>query len=205
LLAHRKYRSGKFPYEFSYESRAEEIEGTANYVEWQVLKQLDEKKAGELTDHMRLMLTKPEYLFPIRISCYYTGALMINALCSAGKYAFSAAERPMIYSVLEDVVPSDGGYPNKETGLTDTAGMIDSFNGETGSIIRSVLEKNEVVLKGPLELTGVNVYNARYYDGFITTTFFLMYREGEENRMLQGNFVVKMQDEKTIAAVYRWK
>ena len=40
---------------------------------------------------------------------------------------------------------------------------------------------------------------------FITTTFFLMYREGQEHRMLQGNFVVKMRDEKTIAAVYRWK
>ena len=40
---------------------------------------------------------------------------------------------------------------------------------------------------------------------FITTTFFLMYRAGQENRMLQGNFVIKMQDEKTIDAVYRWK
>ncbi len=205
LLAHRKYRSRKFPYEFSYESSVEEIEGTANYVEWQVLKQLDEKKAGERTDHMRAMLTRPEYLFPIRISCYYTGALMINALCGAGKYSFSAAKRPVIFSVLEDVIPSDGGYPDKETALTETAGMVDSFNVETGSIIRSVLEKNEVVLKGPLELTGVNVYNARCCEGYITTTFFLMYREGQENRMLQGNFVVKMQDEKTIAAVYRWK
>ena len=103
------------------------------------------------------------------------------------------------------MIPSDGGYPDKETGLTKTAGMIDSFNEETGSIIRSVLERNDVVLHGPLELAGVNVYNARCYQGFITTTFFLMYRDGQENRMLQGNFVIKMQDEKTIAAVYRWK
>ncbi len=31
-----------------------------------------------------------------------------------------------------------------------------------------------------------------------------MYREGKEDKMLQGNFVIKMQDNKTIAAVYRW-
>lgn len=74
LLSHRKHRSGKYPYEFSYESKIEEIEGSATYVEWMVLQQLDERAAAAMTERMRAAVTQPEVLFPIRISCYYTGA-----------------------------------------------------------------------------------------------------------------------------------
>ena len=204
FLAHRKRRSALFPYEFLYESRVEEIEGTANYVEWQVLKQLDGEKAGALAGHMGDMVTKPEFLVPIRISSYFTGAFLISALRGAGLYHFDAAGRPVILSVIRDTDPSNGGFPGRADVVRRVSDRISAFNEETASIIRSALEKNEVVLTGPLELTGVNVYNARRRQEFITSTYFVMYREGNENRLLQGNFVIRMQDEKTIAAVYRW-
>ena len=205
LLACRKRRSMEYPYEFLYESKVEEIEGTANYVEWQVLKQLDENRAGGLTEHMRTLMTKPEFLFPVRISSYYTGALMINALRGAGRYCFETAERPVILSELKDVCPSTGGFSGIADVVRKVTDAVDAFKEETRSIIRSALEKNQTVLSGPFELTGVNVYNARCLDGFITSTYFLMYREGEADRMLQGNFVIRMQDEKTITAAYRWE
>ena len=205
LLAHRKRRSIKFPYEFAYESSTEEIEGTANYVEWQVLKQLDENKARLLTERMRALMTKPEYLFPIRISCYFTGALMIHALRSAGAYRFETDERPAILPVLRKADPSGGDFPGKADVLRRVSDAVENFDKETESIIRSALEKNLVVLSGPCELTGVNVYNARCRGGYITSTYFLTVREGEEDRMLQGNFVIKMQDEKTVSTVYRWE
>ena len=205
LLALRKLRSMKYPYEFSYESKVEEIEGTANYVEWQVLKQLDKTKADALIEHMRTVMTKPESLFPIRISCYYTGALMINALCGADADCFKTADRPAILSFITDVKPSDGLFYEKEAVLGSVTSAIEAFHQETDSIIRSALEKNLVDLNGPLELTGVNVYNARCLRGFVTSTYFIMYRNGKEDKMLQGNFVIKMQNEKTIAAVYRWE
>ena len=205
LLALRKLRSMKYPYEFAYESKVEEIEGTANYVEWQVLKQLDEIRANALIEQMRAVMTKPEYLFPIRISSYFTGALMINALRGEGVYRFEAADRPTILSVIKDIEPSDGLFPEKEAVLGSVTSAVEAFHQETDSIIRSALEKGLVVLNGPLELTGVNVYNARCLRGFITSTYFVMYRDGKEDKMLQGNFVIKMQDEKIIAAVYRWE
>ncbi len=59
LLSCRKYRSEKFPYEFSYESCREEIEGSANYVEWQVLRQLDENEAEKMIADMRKTMLQP--------------------------------------------------------------------------------------------------------------------------------------------------
>ncbi len=203
LLSIKKLRSELSPYEFRYESMAEEIEGTANYVEWQALKQLDEDKARALTERMRGLVTKPEYLFPIRISCYFTGALMINALRGAGLYSFEPCERPMIFGLLNTAEPFEGRSDADR--LAEIKNAVDAFNAETEEIINSALENDEAVLTGPYELTGVNVYNARRRNGFITTTYFLMYRDGDEDRLLQGDFVIKMRDEKTIERVYRLK
>jgi len=204
LLAHRKLRSRLFPYEFSYEIQVEEIEGTANYVEWQVLKQLDKSRADALAERMRVLVTDPASLFPIRISSYDTGALMISALAGAGRYRFEAAPRPVILSVLKDVEPSDGDFPGKAGILRRTEAAVSAFEQETDAIIRSAVDADRIVLNGPLELTGVNIYDARCRKGYITSTYFLMYRDGEEDRMIPGNFVIRMQDEKTIASVYRW-
>jgi hypothetical protein len=203
LLALRKRRSLNCPYEFSYESRVEEIEGTANYVEWQVLRQLDESAADALVGQMRAVMTEPENLFPIRISGYFTGALMMNALIGAGVRPFEAAERPMIRTVLRDVEPSDGLFPEKAAVLRRVTDAVEAYREETASIIRSALEKGPAILNGPLALRGVNVYDARCLDGFITSTYFVMVRDREEDRVLRGDFVIKMQDEETVAAVYR--
>ncbi len=204
LMAHRKLRSEIYPYEYSYESKVEEIEGTATYVEWMVLKQLDEREAKVLTNRMRTVMTKPEYLLPIRISGYYTGALMINALSSAGIYPFAAADRPVGISALKAVTPSDGVFTGKDMIFRNVSDAVDAFNKKSEEIIRSVLERNEVVLNGPLELVCVNIYDARFYKGYITSRYFLLYRDEAGEKTIYGNYVIKLSDDKTISCVYRW-
>ena len=204
LVSIRKLRSIKFPYEFDYECRVEEVEGTANYVEWQALKQLDENRAAALTRRMRELMLKPEYLFPIRVSCYFTGALMINTLRDAGRYEFECPRRPLMLSVVEEYVPLEYSFSNEDTRSNAVSEAISAFNEETEAIVAAALENNDIVLKGPYELIGVNVYNARCYKGFITSTYFLMYSDGKESGMLQGDFVIKMSDERIIDTVYRW-
>lgn len=205
LLSHRKRRSEKYPYEFSYESKIEEIEGSATYVEWMVLQQLDEHAAADMTERMRAAVTQPEALFPIRISCYYTGALMIRALLAAGMYSFTPPERPAVVSVLQNVSASDGGFPGKDACLRQVGDAVAAFNEESDAIIRSALDRNEVVLDGPAELLGVNIFDARFYKGYMTSRYFLQYRDGQGAHTLHGNYVVYMANETTISRVYLWE
>lgn len=205
LLSCRKLRSERFPYEFTYESKTEEIEGAANFVEWQVLKQLDAREAEALTAHMREVMTRPDFLFPIRISCYYTGALMIFALLAAGICSFGTSVRAAVLSAAERLAPSLGELPKDAELIRNVRDAVSAFHAETDLIVKSALEKNQVVLNGPAELKGVNIYNARRRGGFITSTYFLMYNDGTEDKLLPGNFVIEMQDEKTVSRVYRWE
>ena len=143
-------------------------------------------------------------LFPIRISGYYTGALMIKALSSAGIYPFAADDRPVGVSALKAVTPSDGSFPGKEVLFRNVSDAVDAFNKKSEEIIRSALERNEVVLNGPIELVCVNIYDARFYKGYITSRDFLLYRDEAGEKTIYGNYLIKLSDDKTISCVYRW-
>lgn len=204
LMNSRKYRSGQFPYEFAYESRAEEIEGTANYVEWQVLRQLDRDRAAEFEDRMRRTVPRPETFFPIRQSSYFTGALMIHAMRSAGEYPFVSERRPVILTAL-DALPSPDGMPPVDPESAGRVGeALSAFLRESGRIVRSAVRRGDIVRRGPLELVSVNTYDARCFEGYLTSRYFVMFRENGEDKIADGNFVIKMRDEKTIDTIYRW-
>ena len=204
LLACRKYRSEKFPYEFSYECLGEEIEGSANYVEWQVLKQVDEAAADVLIENMRKNMLRPEFFFPIRISGYYTGALLINAMIQAGGYNYGPKDRPVLNGILKSVESVASVNTGTEEERKNVSEAFDSFMAESKRIVESAVAANEVVMNGPLELVSVNIYDARCYNGFITSRFFLMYLENGENKIIRDNYVIKMKDAKTIDTVYKW-
>lgn len=204
LLSHRKFRSERFPYEYSYECKIEEIEGSATYVEQMVLRQLDKSAAAGMTARMCSVITNPECLFPIRISGYFTGALLINAMIASGDYYFSSANRPVIDRVIGGIGLSDGDFPGKPELYKKVSDALAAYNRESERIIRSAVEKNAIIAEGPLELLGVNIYDARFYMGYITSRYFMQYRDSVEKTTLSGNFVIRMADEKTISRIYEW-
>ncbi len=130
---------------------------------------------------------------------------MIDALLHAGVYSFDPAMRPTATTVLKDSVGPDDFFRGTEHCIPAAADAINAFHQESEKIIQSALERNDIVLRGSFKLEGVNIYDARCYRGFLTSTYFLIYREDEETKMTEGNFVIRMKDEKTIDTVYRWK
>lgn len=203
LLACRKYRFEKYSYEFSYECSGEEIEGSANYVEWQVLKQLDKEEEEKLIADMHQALLDPESFFPIRISGYYTGALLINAMIHAGGYDYGPKDRPLIKRILEKMDPVSEVNAGAKDDQKSVSEAFTSFMAESKRIVETAVEAGEVVLKGPAEIVTVNIYDARCYNGYLTSRFFMMYLENGENKVIRDNYVIKMKDEKTIDTVYR--
>ena len=204
LLACRKYRSEKYPYEFSYESMGEAIEGTATYVEWQTLKQLDKKQEKEFIDNLRDFLLNPECFFPIRITGYFTGPLMINAMVNAGDFYYGSENRPVIIKIIKDAEPGASACKGNPADNDKVAVALSAYVAETKGIIETAVKNNDVVLEGPLELVSVNIGDARYFDGYLTSRAFLMYRENGEKKAIHDSYVVKMKDENTIEKVYRW-
>ena len=199
LLKCRKYRHEHFRYEFIYESKIEQIEGAANYVELQALKQISETAYLRKLEQMKQSITEPANLLPVRIVSYDAGALLLHVL-------------------KENHIPFDQGFSDitfsenlilsiDETDVCDIredmGRHIDAYISRVREVIDRAVEKNDVVMEHRSRLLGVNVYNAAHLDGYVTSTFFVMYGEENDPTVEHGDFVIETPEEGVVTKIYR--
>ena len=199
VLALRSYREKKFPYEFRYESCVEEIEGTATYVEWAVLKQLDVELEEIERQHGMKMLQNPKNYFPVRFSNYYSGALMVAAWEKAGG-GLEGQQHGIFFGEKVERAMKKSLRLRKDSGI---AKEIQKYQQETKEIIDSALSLDEALLSEPAKLRSVNVFDARRQGKYVISRFFLMYRIEEEDKVIRESVVIKMKDRENIEKVYK--
>lgn len=200
FLSLRKRRMAEYSYQYRYECGVEAIEGSAQYVEWQALKALSPglylnaraECAARLKDIRRLM--------PVRVLCYDIGAMILD-VCLGNRLPVSllvgeGAETLLPDSALGAVAAA--ALPAVENEIDDFYRQsIDAFSAK----IKTMSEHTNPITQGTFKLLGVNVFSARYMDGYIFTEYFLMY-EDKKPVTLDGNYLLKMEGGR-IAAIYR--
>ena len=197
LLSLKKYRQLNHNYEFNYEAKIEQIEGSANYVELSALKEIDYKLYLNKLEEMIDSLKKPEKLFPVRIISYDSGALLLHIL-KENKIDFSMgfSDATFIEKLIENVLPILN--PND----LFMSPYISSYFNNSKKIIDNAVAKKNIVLDKSVKLLGFNVYNAVYLDGYIISKYFIMY-EDEKPIILYGDFVIETHSEGIITKIYK--
>lgn len=199
LLAQRKARAERFPYEYDYESRIEQIEGSAQYVELRALERLSAEKAARAWDKLWEELAEPRRYVPPRVISYATGTAFLACIRACSAYdteAFTSV--PFAQGVLAeatDAAPPAAADPR-------AAETVAAYETETRAIIDAALRKNRVVLRGKYPLVSLNVFSARRDGRYAVSWFFVMYRDAGALRTLHGDFVVELDGEDNISAVY---
>lgn len=200
LLQIRKNRAQKHPYEYDYEARIEQIEGTANYVELRALEQLDPAKAKAKWDATLKSILDPSNYLPIRVVSYAIGALFLACIKKHTDFDFeSFGDDPFAIKILEGIRP--GAVPTQPSPAINAA--LKEYQTETNAIINKALSKNERVLEGKFPLIGLNIYNARWNGRYATSTYFLAYQDGGEMKTLYGDFIVELDTDYNILTAYR--
>lgn len=202
FLSLRKYRLLNHEYEYRYESAVEQIEGSAEYVELNALKQISEEKYRLKKAGMLGKITDPKNCFPIRIISYSIGGLIFELLKKSHLHSFHEfSDEP----VTTGMIKSAEAYAGEVPFSSDIEALIDGYHSETQRIIQQAVAAKDLVLEGEYELLGVNVYNARYYKGYMVSTYFVMFMRDSSQEVLYGDFVIQLNDEKNIEKVYRIK
>lgn len=200
LLRLRAWRQEKFPYEYNYQAGIEQTEGTANDVENLALGQLSEEKGKRAWEKALQVISEPRNYLPIRILCYLTGATFLACILRCSDTDVTTFTEELFASaVLSGVSPTE----TPPTVRKDLADLIERYTEESRAVIRAALEKNDVLFRGKAKINGVNIWDARCDGRYITSNYFVSFREGEETRNLHGDFVIEMDEEKNIVAVYR--
>ena len=200
LLSIRKLRKKLFPRQYDYETRVEQIEGTANYVEFLALMQIAPEKGKSRLLKMLDDITNADKYFPIRIISYATGAVFLCCIKKCSSFVFSCSgERPFSDEILDDVhITSSEILINPEIDMYLTA-----YNEETERLINTALNKGEICLKGNYPLVSLNIWDARWNGKYAISNHFVAYLDGEQPKILNGNFVVEIDNNLNILTVYR--
>lgn len=198
LLRMRKYRYTHFLYEYRYEASIEQIEGTANYVELQSLKQLSPDLYAHKIRSMIQNVCNANNFFPIRIVCYDVGALLLCVLKENGlPYDTGFTDITFAESLLSTI-------PEENLVVEQTIGDgIEKYYAAAGRTIASAIAKNDVVWEGLSDILGVNVYNAVYYQNYIISRYFVMYADKGETRVEYGDFVIETNEYKKCNKIYK--
>jgi hypothetical protein len=200
FLTYRKLRQIEFNYEYNYENSIEAIEGSAQYVEMQALKALNEVKYVEHLNYLIKNICKVEKLIPIRIISYDVGTLFLEvcvrnnlfldlSICGAKEIFYSQLIKQTPYRKLEIVLKSD---------------VVNFYYGDLKRLkekINVIISSRKEVIKGNFELLGFNVYSARYLDGYIYSEYFLMYKDNQ-SEILYGNYLFRFIN-KRITEIYK--
>lgn len=198
LLGIRKYRYNHFTYEYLYETSIEQIEGTANYVELQVLKDISYEDYLLKINNMKQEILSPKNLFPIRIISYDIGTLLLVLLHDNNiDFNIGFTDDTFMFNLVDK---------SKEENLLDMLFLdeeIDIYNKKSADIITKALSDNDVVMDYKTNLLGFNVYNARYYDNHIISRYFVMYGDINNPTIQYGDFVIETFEEKVVTKIYK--
>ena len=199
LLGLRKYRADKFKYEYKYESLIEQIEGSANNVELNALKQLSNDLYLEKLNSLKNSIIDKSNFLPIRVICYDIGAVLLDVL-KRNNLTFDEGFSKDSFSM--DLI--NGINPAKVDVTLSFEENIKKYFERAEEIINNAINKNDVVVVGRYNILGVNVYNAIFYKGYIISIYFLMYGEQNAPNIEYGNFIIETKGSKILTKVYRY-
>ena len=210
LLSLRRARMERFPCEYDYEARIEQIEGTANYVENAALAQLNPAAAEERRAQMLKDLADPVKYLPVRAVTYLSGALFIACLrryTDTDTDAFT--ETPFAVAALRSAAAC--AIPENDV---RTAACIDEWRAGIRESARRATEQGRIVLDGSYRLVAWNVYDAVWDGRYALITCFIGYLEGDcmpetdgelfaRMKMLNGNFVAEVDRDLRMTRVWQ--
>lgn len=200
LVSIRGFRHQKYPYEYKYESSIEQIEGSAHFVELKALEQLDYNLAQTQWKLLLEKICDPKQYFPIRIISYSVGALLLRCINKATEInPFTFSSEPFSMMIIDGISVS-----KIEVVIhSEVQNFLNQYQQETRMIINRTLSKNELILSGKYPLVSLNIYNARFLENYATSTYFVAYNDGEEMKVVHGDFVVQLDNELNITKIYR--
>lgn len=189
LLGLRKARMLRFPYEYDYEARIEQIEGTAHFVEQEALEQLNPEKAEKAREQMLEALSDPARYLPVRAVTYLSGAAFIACLRKYTDFDTDGfTDTPFSIAALAQAQPCD--IPESDERV---AACIAGWRKKTQDIIDRAIEKGDLILEGSYRLVAWNVYNAVWDGRYAVITAFAGYYEGDELPKLDEELLARMK------------
>ena len=192
----------QYPYEYTYESSIEAIEGAAQFVELSTPRALNAKKHAQALARLQARLSSVDSLLPARIACYDSGAAMLLA-CAAGGLMLPRSlgeETAVFYQALIESTP----LPGHAVLVSDA--VAEYFEADQTALQARFARAFQHPLSFPADMLVkcFNVYGPRRLGPHIFSEYFLMIQAPDADPIvLNGDFVFRTDDLGRLAELYQ--
>ena len=200
LLAFRNARAAAFPEAVRYESRIETTEGLAQFVELEVLRQLDPGKFRVAVRRISDFLNDPKKMFPIREACYHSGTMMC-IIADENGIPFRheiGDERRTLPEILGEGIPAHDHKVRIQAVVTETETLLSDRHER----VERFLNTARSVLRGDFELEGFDPMNAFLDGNRLFSPQFLLVRNASGSHYLRGESVALVDGSFRIREVF---
>ncbi|OQC10831.1 MAG: hypothetical protein BWX74_00418 [Tenericutes bacterium ADurb.Bin087] len=194
FLRLRKYRHLNYATEYNYEAAIETVEGSAEYVELKALSCLNIEKYQTALGQLKATLTNAENLLQTRKVSYAIGAaifLIVHKFIREDIYTIKDNREP-----ISNLLIKKTSYVavNKDINKAISR-LYTAYITDYKELISDTITTKKIVLEGKYKLKAFNVYDPKYYEGYLYSTHFIMYENDKnEDVVLYGNFIAVVKD-----------
>ena len=166
----------------------------------EVLKSLSFDTYQKALKSMQESIINKKRLIPIRVISYTIGALMTKILKDNQLMDYEFFDSDTIsHRLINNIEPFDSPIMIDE----QIEEAITMYTDQTINMVNSSIKANQCVLNGEYVLMGVNVYNARFWNNYIVSTYFVAYESNGKNEILYGDYVVHLNNHGKVDSCYR--
>ncbi len=200
FVAIRNTRHHHFEKQAMYEAKTEMIEGMAQKIEFEVLKQLDLAAYQKRLEQLKKRITESLNLLPIRQISYDIGTALFHALdqlnipyktpfkdttLTVSEQLILESNRSLIPLFIDDQVQSH----------------INQFNQKRVDIIKTHRLKACEIIEGPLTLLGLDPMHCFGVDNTIYCPHFLVFKENDKVHTLNQPVLFTLDQKGTISQI----
>lgn len=184
FLAIRKTRHHHFKKQAMYEAKTEMIEGMAQKIELEVLKQLNFQAYHNALKQLKKRITNISKLLPIRQISYDIGTALFHVLDRLN-ITYKTPFKETKLTVSEQLI-AESKMPLKPLFIDDTVqAHIESFNQKRLNIIDDHRQNTNKIIEGPLTLLGLDPMHCFGIDNEIYCPHFLMFKNQNQTQTLK--------------------
>lgn len=202
VLTSLNYRKEHYPFEFTYESKIETVEGMAQYVELEALKQLDPARYHEKIFKVMDYIEHIDNYKNIRFLSYDFGTLLmliINKYNLSFDYSLTSSQ-----TIAEQLLNNSFDGDSKPYCKAEFKDLIQSIYHARKELIKGILDAPHDTKKLNHQLYGFDPLNTFKEDQYIYCKDFAgIY--GDEMTWLRGEMILEIDDEGTLIMIYTKK
>lgn len=200
FLRSRMFRKKHYSTQYDYETRIEVVEGMAEFVELEALKQLSKEKYNKRIENLKQSIIHKQSYLEVRILSYHVGSLLMT-LCKENDIEHAHDISTETKTISDILIKRNDYMPLNLLKVDYFSKIIQDKEKKEVQLFEKKREEMVHNIEGPFELVGFDPLNTIRLGNSLYCKHFIAYKNKGEIIFFTNECIVTLKDKQTIEAI----